>query len=67
MDDCRYTNRELDSHFTEIKETLKRIEAQTMKTNGRVTALENWKYFITGLVTLLILLKLPDIVAVILQ
>lgn len=38
-----YTTRELDTHFAEIKETLARIEAQTIKTNGRVSVLEVWK------------------------
>lgn len=36
-----YSNREIDSHFKEIKETLCRIEAQTVKTNGRVNILED--------------------------
>ena len=35
-----YTNRELDHHFQEVKDTLARIEAQTIKTNGRVTKCE---------------------------
>ena len=38
--DQPYTNRELDHHFAEIKETLARIEAQTIRTNGRVTKCE---------------------------
>ena len=41
--DAPYSNREIDSHFQEIKETLSRIESQTTKTNGRVTRLESWK------------------------
>ena len=40
MSDQPYTNRELDHHFAEIKETLGRIETQTLKTNGRVTKCE---------------------------
>lgn len=43
-----YSKREMDSHFLEIKETLSRIEIQTEKTNGRVTSLENWRWFIAG-------------------
>lgn len=35
-----YSNRELDHNFSDIKETLSRIETQTTKTNGRVTRLE---------------------------
>jgi hypothetical protein len=40
MTSSEYTTRELNLHFAEIKETLARIEAQTMKTNGRVTECE---------------------------
>lgn len=43
-----YTNREIDSHFKEIKETLSRIETQTIKTNGRVSKLEGWRAYVTG-------------------
>ncbi|MEI6532462.1 MAG: hypothetical protein WCO06_01340 [Candidatus Roizmanbacteria bacterium] len=39
MDD-NYSKRELDDHFLEIKNSLNRIETQTVKTNGRVTACE---------------------------
>lgn len=35
-----YSKREIDEKFTDIKEALVRIEAQTSKTNGRVTRLE---------------------------
>lgn len=40
MSDDPYTKRELDFHFSEIKETLARIEAQTIRTNGRVNKCE---------------------------
>jgi hypothetical protein len=40
MTSSEYTTRELNLHFTEIKETLARIEAQTIRTNGRVTECE---------------------------
>lgn len=33
-------DKKVDEKFSDIKEILERIEAQTMKTNGRVTALE---------------------------
>lgn len=45
-----YSKRELDHFFQELNahlshqdEALMRIEAQTMKTNGRVTKLEQWR------------------------
>lgn len=40
MTDTPYQNREIDEKFTDIKDTLLRIEAQTTKTNGRVNKLE---------------------------
>lgn len=46
--DLDYTNRELDAHFKEIKDSLDRIEAQTTKTNGRVNNLETWKAWVAG-------------------
>jgi hypothetical protein len=48
MKDSDYTNREIDRMFTELKEIMLRVEAQTIKTNGRVTALEYWKEGIMG-------------------
>ena len=38
-----YSNREIDRMFHELKEIMLRVEAQTIKTNGRVTSLERWK------------------------
>lgn len=49
-EELNYSKRELDHYFDEIKEicrlqniVLTRIEAQTMKTNGRVSKLEDWR------------------------
>lgn len=36
----RYSNREVDVFFKDIRESLGRIEAQTTKTNGRVSKVE---------------------------
>ena len=38
-----YSNREIETMFQDIKDTLVRIENQVIKTNGRVTTLELWK------------------------
>ena len=38
-----FTNNEILLMFKEIKSTLERVEAQVVKTNGRVTLLEMWK------------------------
>lgn len=48
-----YSKRELDNHFGDIKETLIRIESQTVRTNGRVTALEKWMWMVAGALTLI--------------
>ena len=36
MTEAPYTKRELDTHFSEVKDILSEIKTQTMKTNGRV-------------------------------
>lgn len=38
-----FTNNEILLMFKEIKDTLARVEAQVVKTNGRVTVLEMWR------------------------
>lgn len=48
MSEQPYTNRELDSHFNELKVMLIRIESQTTRTNGRVSKLENWRSYMLG-------------------
>lgn len=61
----QYSNRELDNHFGDIKTALERIEAQVIKTNGRVNSLENWRWLITGgliVVTVLVIPVLLNIV-----
>jgi hypothetical protein len=57
-----YSNREIDGHFHEMKETLCRIENQVTKTNGRVSSLEAWRNFTVGAVAVITVL-LPFIVS----
>lgn len=40
--------------FKEIKTILERVEAQVVKTNGRVTLLELWKESLTAKITMLV-------------
>lgn len=40
--------------FEEVQESLKRIEAQTVRTNGRVSKLERWQ---TGIIMCLSLIS----------
>ena len=51
-----YSNREIDVHFSDVKETLARIEQQVMRTNGRVARLENWRSYVVGFCAALILI-----------
>lgn len=59
-----YTDRELDAHFKNLMEhmtsfeaetgaSLMRIEAQTVKTNGRVNKLEKWQSYMAGAIAML--------------
>lgn len=45
--------------------TLTRIEGQTIKTNGRVNSLENWRWFLTGMGVLIVTLLIPILIALI--
>ena len=54
-----YQKRELDHAFNEIRDTLERIETQVLKTNGRVSGLEQWKWGVTGAVAVLTAIVLP--------
>ncbi len=63
MEDRRdnYSNREIDHFMKDIKETLERIEIQTTTTNGRVSALEKWRWMQAGALAIVTSLLLPII------
>lgn len=46
-DEEKFSNREITRMFSEVQDSLGRIETQTSKTNGRVSKLERWQ---TGIV-----------------
>lgn len=50
-----------------IKEMVTEIKAQTIKTNGRVGALESWKGFIIGGLSIITLLVIPLIASIIIR
>jgi cytochrome c-type biogenesis protein CcmH/NrfG len=57
--DPDFSNREITEMFNDIRKGQDRIEAQTVKTNGRTTALEKWRSFITGGLAVMVMLILP--------
>lgn len=54
-----YSNRELREFFGDVKNDLAEIKAQTIKTNGRVSSLENWRYAVVGGLTVITVLIVP--------
>lgn len=71
-----YNQRELDMKFEQIhltmeekhlenKETLREILAETKNTNGRVTALENWRWYMLGGLTILGIIIVPVVLTII--
>lgn len=54
-----YSKPVLDIMFEDIKQQLDRIEKQTTKTNGSVTTLKQWKAYITGAVSVIVIIGLP--------
>ena len=42
------TNKELNNDIKHIIQTVTRIEAQVIKTNGRVSVLERWRSYLLG-------------------
>jgi hypothetical protein len=54
-----YSNREIQEFLATINETLHRIEAQTAKTNGRVSMLERWRTGIGMSIGIFIVIVMP--------
>ena len=48
-----YSKRELDERFKDIQESLKRIEIQTTKHNGRLSSVERWMYTLAGAIAVI--------------
>lgn len=57
--DTPYTNREIREFLSDINEKLGRIEVQTTKTNGRVRALELYKFLLIGGGGIIAIIVLP--------
>jgi len=57
---------EVIATFTGIRAQLDRIEAQVTKTNGRVSALERWRSFMTGAIIVIAILvteRIPSLIS----
>lgn len=59
MPEQDFTNREITEMFKDITNGLSRVEAQTTKTNGRVSEMERWRSFMTGGMAVLVTIVVP--------
>lgn len=56
---------EVIATFNGIRAQLDRIESQVIKTNGRVSALERWRSFLTGAIIVIAILvteRIPSLI-----
>lgn len=60
--DTPYSPREIREKWHDIANDLQTIIDQTTKTNGRVTALEQWKYIGMGATSILSFLVIPILI-----
>lgn len=74
MKEPPYTKREQDLYRLEVIATLNRIEAQTTKTNGRVSkleedqdAIEQWQAYLKGGMAVLSLMVVPVLIYLIIN
>lgn len=57
----RYTTRELEHYFGDLKTDIAEIKTQTIKTNGRVTKLEKYLLIVGCVTGTLVLVKFPEV------
>jgi hypothetical protein len=62
MEPENFTNRELYHFLQDLKKDAIEIKEQVKKTNGRVTALENWRWFIIGGMAVVVTTGIPLVV-----
>lgn len=71
-----YSNNEIDGFLREMdnrtqmahanfQQSLDRIEKQTVKTNGRVTSLEQWKAYMAGAIAVITVLIIPVLLLIV--
>lgn len=65
MEEVPYQNREIREMFEDVQDSLTRIEKQTTQTNGRVSKLENWRWFVAGGLTIITVVLLPVVFIII--